>query len=785
MTARTRGDTVSLVRLRIVFGALWLAGFVAAPVHAQETGTRPTGTVVGTVVSATGEPVALAQVELLDTDLLTVSDEMGRFAIRSVPPGVYSLRAGALGYRPVLQANIIVGTGKPLTVRVELPTQPFELDVIEVAPSYFNEPEREAASNVRTLDGVETRRAPGVLEDVVRSVSLLPGVAVPSPGRNDLAVRGGAPFESLFLVDGIEVPNINHFGSQGSTGGPLSLINIEFVRETNFASGGIGVRYGDRTASVTDIGLREGNEARLSGTLNVSATGAGAILEGPLGSSGSFLFSARRSYLDFLFSAAGFSFVPSYWDFQLKTRNRLGRNDALSFLFVGALDDITFNTEDADDVYENSRILAPKVRQYFAGVTWDRSFSTSMLAVSLGRTFSSFETTQTLFTDPPQTIFSNVSSEGENSLRIEWASDPSRKLAWTVGNTVKFASDLSYDVEVAGQVRTDSLGTPQPLVVDTSFTAFRNATYLELAARPGDRLRITGGVRADYYDFVEDGFRLSPRLGASWQLASNTSLKGSIGRYVQPPSYIWLIGAPTNPETLEPIVSDQITLGIEQSLRPDLRLQIEGYLKDYEDYPARIYRPQAVLSPSGFEDATSDIPFGLEPLSSVGTGFVYGLEVFLQKRLSEVPVYGLLALSASRAEYASIEGVDRPGTYDTRFIGSVSAGWRINTKWEVSGKFRIATGLPTTPFITSGPDTGQRDWTLYNQGERFPTFNALDLRLDRRFSFSGWQLELYLDIQNVYGRKNISAVRWDPRTDEPEFNEALGVLPTIGINVDF
>ncbi len=126
-----------------------------------------------------------------------------------------------------------------------------------------------------------------------------------------------------------------------------------------------------------------------------------------------------------------------------------------------------------------------------------------------------------------------------------------------------------------------------------------------------------------------------------------------------------------------------------------------------------------------------------------------------------------------------------PEPDDTRFIGSVSAGWRINTKWEVSGKFRIATGLPTTPFITSGPDTGQRDWTQYNQGERFPTFNALDLRVDRRFSFSGWQLELYLDVQNVYGRKNISAVRWDPRTNEPEFNEALGVLPTIGINVDF
>ncbi len=761
-----------------------LIGLAAAapPLPAQES---PQGTVLGRVVSATGEPVASAQVELRDTDYLAVSDGRGQFSIRGIVPGVYTVRAGALGYRPVLLSNVIVGSGKPLTLRIELPAQPIELEAIEVAPSFFNEPAQEAPANTRTLDAVDTRRTPGVIEDVVRSVSLLPGVAIPSPGRNDLAVRGGAPYESLFIVDGVEVPNINHFGSQGSTGGPLSLINIEFVRATEFSSGGMGVRYGDRTASVTDIRLREGSTDGLSGTLNLSATGAGAILEGPIGAGGSFLFSARRSYLDLLFNAAGFSFVPSYWDFQLKTRHRLSDRDGLSFLFVGALDDISFNNEDEEDIYDNSRTIAPKVQQYFAGLTWDRRFAGSRLTVQLGRTFTHFETTQTLFTDPPETIFRNFSDEGENGLRVEWASDPAKGLSWTIGNNVKFASDLSYETELAGQVRTDAAGTPRPLVVDTSFTAFRNATYLEAAVRATDRIRVTGGLRADYYDFIDDGFRLSPRLGATWQVARNTSLRGSVGRYVQPPSYIWLIGDPGNPETLTPIVSDQVTLGVEQLLRPDLRLQLEGYYKRYEDYPARVFRPQAVLSPSGFEDATNDIPFGLEPLLSIGTGSSYGAELFLQKKLSEIPLYGLLSLSLSRAEYASIEGVDRPGTYDTRFIGSVSTGWRINPKWEVSGKFRIATGLPTTPFITSGPDTGQRDWTLYNQGERFPTFNALDLRVDRRFSFRSWQLEVYLDVQNVYGRNNISAVRWDPRVDEPEFNESLGVLPTIGINVEF
>ena len=783
--------TRSTVRLRrlpplaAALAALASTSFAPPLLRAQEQDRGPVGTVLGRVVDAAGGPVPSAQVELVGTDLVAIADDQGRFAIREVPPGAYGLRAGALGYRPALLSNLLVGSGKPLTVRVELSPLPIELEAIEVQPSYFPEQEEQEPVNTRTLDAVETRRAPGVLEDVVRAVSLLPGVTVTSPGRNDLAVRGGAPFESLFLVDGIEVPNINHFGSQGSTGGPLSLVNIEFVRETEFASGGFGVRYGDRTASVTDIRLREGNREKLSGTLNVSATGAGAILEGPLGGSGTFLFSLRRSYLDLLFEAAGFSFVPSYWDAQLKTRHRLGRNDALSFLFIGAIDEVSFNNEDADDIYDNSRILAPQVKQYFAGLSWERLFAASRLEVSLGRTWSDFETTQTVFGETPITLFRNLSSEGENGLRVEWASDPSRRWAWTVGNSLKYASDLSYDVELAGAVRTDSTGTPRPLAVDTSFTALRNATYGELAARVTSRLRVTGGLRADWYDFVEDGFRLSPRLGATWELVAGTTLKASAGRYVQPPSYIWLIGDPENPETLAPISSDQLTLGVERLLRPDLRLQVEGYWKDYDDYPARVFRPQAVLAPSGFEDVTSDIPFGLEPLASVGTGRAYGVELFLQKRLSEVPVYGLLSLSLSRSEYASIEGVDRPGAYDTRFIGSISAGWRIDPRWELSGKFRYASGLPTTPFIESGPSTGERDWTLYNQGERFPAFHALDLRVDRRFSFRSWQLELYLDVQNVYGRENVTAVRWDPRTDEPEFNESLGILPTIGINVEF
>jgi hypothetical protein len=740
--------------------------------------------VSGRVIDALTEgPVEGALVELLGTDGQALSGQDGRFAIAGVTPAVYDLRVRMIGYETYLESNIIVGSGKPLTVVVRLAVQPLELDPLEVQASYFQR-SIDAASSTRRLSAADTRRAPGVNEDVVRSVALLPGVGVTSGGRNDLAVRGGAPYENLFLVDGIEVPNINHFGAQGSTGGPLSMINIEFVDETTFSSGGYGARYGDRTASVTDIRLREGGD-QLSGTVNLSATGFGAILEGPLGRKGSFLLSARRSYLDLIFQAAGFSFIPSYWDFQTKAVYRPDSRNEFSLLLIGALNDLSFNNETEDDRYDNTRILQPDSRQYFGGVTWNHFFSTSRLSVTLGRTYTRFKTTQTAFTEPPQTLFENTSREGENSLRVDWTGQPARKLELTVGTNFKYASDLRYDITLPGELRVDQNREPAPLRVDTAFTAFRNGTYVQAAYWLTDHLRAIAGLRGDYYAFLGDAFRVSPRLGLSYDVGASSSVYASGGRYYQPASYIWLVGDPANPESLKPIRSDQVVLGYETRPMRDLKIQFEGFYKWYADYPGRLFRPQAVLAPSGFDDATDDIPLGLEPLVSTATGRSYGAEAFVQKKLSDIPLYGLLALTLSRSEFTSLEGVARPGRYDSRFISTLLLGYRFNPKWEVSGKFRMATGQPSTPFIEDGPDTGRRDYTQYNQGERFPMFRSLDLRVDRRWSFRGWQLEVYLDVQNVLGRKNVTAVRWDPRTNEPEFDESIGILPTIGVNAEF
>ena len=248
------------------------------------------------------------------------------------------------------------------------------------------------------------------------------------------------------------------------------------------------------------------------------------------------------------------------------------------------------------------------------------------------------------------------------------------------------------------------------------------------------------------------------------------------------------MGDKNNAQTLSAIRADQVILGFEQTMQSDLKFQVEGYYKWYGNYPSRIYRPQAVLSPSGFDDVTNDIPYGLEPLSSNGTGFARGIEIFLQKKLGDIPLYGLVSATLNQTRFTALDGIERAGSFDSRIIFNASAGYRFNQEWEVSSKFRLSTGNPTTPFVTDSTNSryGQLDFLNYNGGKRLALFHSLDIRVDKRWSFSGIQLVTYIDIQNIYNRKNESGVRWDARKKEAVVQvSGIGLLPSIGINMEF
>lgn len=746
--------------------------------------TEATGVITGRILEAVTEaPISGATVRVIGQPSAVQSDSAGRFTLRGVRVGIVSIEVRRLGYGPVVRGDIAVSPAKPAEVTVALRQIDVQLDVVTVRPEAFPA-QMPAATPVSTqrYDAEEVRRQPGAQEDVLRAVSIAPGVGVTSAARNDIVVRGGAPFENLFVVDNIEVPNINHFGSQGSTGGPISLINIRFVESASLSAGGFGARLGDRTSSATTLTLREGNRERLAGEVNVAATQVGAVLEGPLGKNGTFLANVRQSYLDLLFKAIGLSFIPSYTDATVKATWRPNTRDVFSVLTIGASGTVSFDNSTDSARVNNSQVLAPKQDQYFSGLTWKRLIGRGVVTTTLGRTWTRYVTAQRDSLLSP--IFESRSTEGENSLRTDVTLIAARGVEIETGTIFKYASSLRYNATLAGFTRRDETGAPQALAVDTNFTALRNGSYVQASWQASPKLRLSGGLRGDWYGFLGNATRVAPRLSASYQAGSSTTLTLAGGRYWQAPSYIWLVGDARNASRLKPFRADQLVAGITRLVGSDLKVQFEVYGKQYGDYPARRFRPQAVLSPSGFDDATTDIPFGLEPLESSGTGSAFGAELFLQKKLGASPFYGQVSASVNRTRFEGLDGTSTRGAFDTPVLANGVIGWRPNAKWEVATRLRGSSGLPFTPFVEQGALAGTLDFTRYNS-DRVPLFFAADVRVDRRFLVSNRQFIAFLDMQNVTNRQNSGPPQWNPRLRRAELNESVGLLPSIGLNFEF
>jgi hypothetical protein len=366
----------------------------------------------------TNELVPGANILVVGTSVGAAANDDGTFTIPRLPVGSYSLRVTALGYVPFVKSDIVVSVAKPAELVIRILESDIQVEAVEVTAGYFQKIPDRPVSTV-TQSNEEIRRLPGGLEDVVRAISILPGVAQVEPGRNDLIVRGGAPSENLFIVEGLEVPNINHFGTQGAGGGPLSFVNLDFVEGTSFSTGGFGAKYGDKLSSVLTLDLREGRKDRIGGKATIAATQFGLNVEGPADASGgSFLLSARRSYLDFIFKAAGFGFVPEYWDYLGKLEFRLSPKDQLVIFGIGALDDVKLFNGTADQRYGNSRILGSNQDQFVGAVSWRRIMSHGFLNATLGVTSVRYDFFQNDSLLLP--LFRNASREREISIRADY-----------------------------------------------------------------------------------------------------------------------------------------------------------------------------------------------------------------------------------------------------------------------------------------------------------------------------------------------------------------------------
>jgi hypothetical protein len=742
------------------------------------------------------QPLIGVNIEILNTQMGATTNTEGEFTITKIPDGVYNLKFSYIGYQDKFISDIVVKSSRPAILEVKLKEAAIETEAITVIGGFF-EAENATQPSVLSLNREEIRRFPGGFEDVVRTVSTLPGIAINTEaGRNDLLVRGGGPSENLYVVNNIEVPNINHFGTQGSSSGSLSFINLDFVEDVTFSTGGFGAQYGDKMSSVLSLNTSFGRTDRIGGKALVSATQFGLNIEGPVSDFGNFIFSARESYLDLIFKAAGLPFVPVYTDFNLIFNGKLANNDHIHVLILGALDRIDRDYSSEENKVTNAGILENNQNQWIIGLNYQKTVGKGVFDITLNSNLYDFKFKQ--FDDNRVEYFSSDSKENEFGVKLQYRFPVSKTSSFNTGLSSKLISNNNKTV-FADSIynrngnKINRIDLSLPGRIDNQPQAQKSAAFIEWDWLATSRLDINSGLRLDHFGFIDESITIAPRLSMKFNLTSDQAVKVSTGLYYQSPSYVWLNNSYN--KKLKALKNHMSILSWEYFLLRDTRLSVETFYKNYSNLPTgtvpgvndHIVITNTGTGYGGREDDFQS--FGLFNLDSKASGKSYGAEILLEKKFSEIPFYGKLSLTLGKSEFNAGNDKNYPGQYDQRFILNLSGGYILSEKWQFNGKFRYFTGIPFTPvYIPSqnplNPGNIQNIPKEYLKS-RLAAGHHLDLRVDRFFNFENWTLIVYADVQNVYNYQIPLRPNYDFWKNKIDDESSIGLLPSIGVSAEF
>lgn len=759
---------------------------------------------------STQSPLVAVNILIEDTPLGAASDMDGRYEIRNIPPGLYNLRVEMMGYERRFINRIVINPGQTTNRVIELKPTVIEGSEVVVTAGYFHQARDGVVSN-RSVDFEEIRSDPGSAEDIQRVMQNLPSVVSGSDQVNEIIVRGGMPGENLFVMDDIEIPNPNHFAYQGQGGGPINMLNPHFVRRIDFYAGAFPARYGDKASSVMDISLREGSRDQFSGHSYMGMAGAGAILEGPMfNGKGSYLVSARKSYLDLIMSDVGLTAIPKYYSLQGKAVVDLGTSDKLIVNAVYGDDFIDGTEEDNLNGTQEEIHYVSNSNQRILGLTWrhilnDRGYF-KMTVSEVSNHWDEYVTACT----PPELYYDNLSTETERTLKADVLYQPLERVELNTGiqmkrvdfGLAKFSrldTLFRYVQDAQGDYRpVDAIRIYEAFSQDQSGKTLKSAGFGHVKLSPVDWMSATLGLRADYFEYIDD-LAVDPRIGLTFNLTRNTHLNFAVAQHSQAPNYSEITAHPLNSD-LAYKETRQAVVGLDHLFAEDIRGTVEFFYKEYQKVPV------------GVAETTAD-PFDVSDGRGVskGEGLSRGFELFLQKKPT-----GHYYTTLSYA-FAVTQGRDpRNGQwfdwdYDYRHMLSLTGGVQLHMKdqawykqwkkhwtyktfaWmlpigdelDISCRWRYLGGRPyTRPVYHAEYQRWLTDGSVEMNARRYPAYHRLDLRVDRRFMFNGWNIVTYLDMMNVYGRENIWEYLYQNDGTIEQMNQ-FSFVPIGGITIEF
>ena len=771
--------------------------------------------VYGSVKNAlNNEPIPFANVIIDGTSKGATSDIDGNFELFEIEPGTYNFKCSYIGFNTYLKAEIQLTPNKNLRLDFALTENAQIIGEVQVTANTFNKT-KESPTSLRTINASEILRSPGGNRDISKVIANLPGVSSSPSFRNDIVIRGGAPNENRFFLDGVEIPNINHFATQGSSGGPVGILNVNFIREVDFYSGAFPANRGNALSSVMELKQINGSDEDFSASFMVGSSDAGLTINTPLSEKSSLLLSARRSYLQFLFKALQLPFLPTYNDIQLKYTFNPNPKNQFNVIGLAAIDNFNLNP-DANEVIDDPQKLAqneytlnnlPINEQwnYTLGGTWKRFFDNSNLLVVMSR--SHLNNTAIKYQDyadlySPK-IIDYESQEIENKSRIEY-NFRENNIKFNVGLNLEDATYLNSTQRIL--TSEESIYTK---LVETDLHFIKYGAFAQLSKTYlVDRLVTSIGFRIDGNSFTENTTtpNFSPRLSLSYNLSVKSSLNTNLGRYYQLPAYTILgFGLNNNffNQDAEYIRCDHAVLGFEYNPSNYSKITVETFYKQYDNYPFSIIDSISLANLGGDFGV-----IGNEDISSISEGRSYGVEFLAQQKLSS-SIYGIMSVTYYKSEFEDKNGELIPTAWDNRFIFNMTAGKKFKRNIELGLKFRYSGGAPYTP-IDLATSSNVEIWNINQRGvlnynalntERLKNVHGVDLRLDKKWYFNKWSLNAYIDVENLYNFKIQlpSEVGIDSEIGDEIYtsdssdqyslyeivNESGTVLPSIGLLIEF
>lgn len=791
------------VKLRHIGGIVWLM-LLFCIVPAVATAAATTYPVRGKVIDKNSrKPVAYANVTVTGLPGKGAStDSLGVFRIEQVPPGIYRFEATCIGYVTTSSPEYIVSASTPF-IEIEMEEDANLLTAVVVTPSPFRR-SIESPVSMRVIGLQEIEKSPGANRDISRIVRAYPGVSFSPVGyRNDLIVRGGSPSENRFYMDGIEIPNINHFATQGASGGPVSIVNADLIREITFYTGAFPANRSGALSSVLDFRLRDGNPDKQTFKATLGASEVSLSGSGHFNDRTTYLFSVRQSYLQLLFKALGLPFLPNFIDGQFKIKTRLTEHDELTVLALTGIDKMKLNTDEKGEDAEYLLSYLPTIHQetFTVGAVYRHYAGKHTQSVTLSHNYLNNRNLK----------YRNNDDSSEDNLTLRLRSVEQKTTALFENRTRLGQWTLKEGAELTNSGYTNNTDSPFSLYKTSlniiGWGAFFSSDY----STRDNRFTLSAGIRVDGNNYNR-GMKqlwkqLSPRLSASYKLSEQWILNGSAGLYHQLPPYTAL-GYKNNDgsylnKALKYMRVMESSIGADWHLHDRIMISAEGFFKRYNRIPLSL-QDNIPLACKGNDYGV----VGNEPLASTADGRAYGLETMFRWQVS-----GRFNLVSSftlyKSEYRNHSGDDYiPSAWDNRFILNMSGTYNLPKRWSIGGKVSYIGGAPYTPYdedksslVQAWDAKGQPyyDYSLYNTG-RLPDFAQLDVRVDKSFYFRRCMVGLYLDLQNVTGSKlkqpdviMSTGVIENPAAPAPEQRykmkylkqESGTLLPTLGVTVEF